>query len=582
MRGGLALAAVVALLAAPTAMAGTNGTWTPVTTDFNQTFNLVGLQRTADGVLHVAAQQKNAANPNHQDLVHIPIGPDGVAGPVATIAPDWASLNSPDLIANPGGGLLTIWGGIHSTTTGDPLNNGSFATSDDSGAAWTMDPVGPWPSGGTAGGSFVYAAQIAAANGADGTPFEAWTHGGVYVHRGLNPTTPVSDYNAALGGESTAIPAFGLDAGNGKLWIAWENGLGQNGIGVWAQEVDQASGAPVGSAIQMPGSVTPYQGSPESSTLLGRTPITGRPGRPGVWMSYPVGYPSLNKLLLWKVGDSAATTLATAKDGEIRQAALTAAPDGRLIAVWDQSGGGDKLFVRVSNTDATAWGAPFEIKPPKEESETWALQASAQSGGLVDILQNYTEGSGSPVRFWHTQALEPPELAKSVDASVVSGVVLIKLPGSNNFVPLAHDSNIPVGATVDATKGRVRILTAVPGGKTQSADFFQGVFAVTQAKTGLATMALAAGNFGVCGKSARVAGAAKVKVVRKLWAAGKGKFQTKGKYATAAIRGTTWLTQDQCNGTLVRVTQGKVLVRALKGHASRVLTKGQSFLVPKD
>src|SRR4051795_8178939 len=101
MRGGLALAAVVALLAAPTAMAGTNGTWTPVTTDFNQTFNLVGLQRTADGVLHVAAQQKNAANPNHQDLVHIPIGPDGVAGPVATIAPDWASLNSPDLIANP-------------------------------------------------------------------------------------------------------------------------------------------------------------------------------------------------------------------------------------------------------------------------------------------------------------------------------------------------------------------------------------------------------------------------------------------------------------------------------------------------
>src|SRR4051812_35911439 len=272
MRGGLALAAVVALLAAPTAMAGTNGNWTPVTPDYNQNFNLVGLHRTADGVLHVAAQAPSAANPQHQDFIHIPIGPDGVAGPRSTIASDWVGSNSPDLVANPGGGILAIWGGIHSTTTGDPLNNGSFATSDDSGSAWTTDPVGPWPSGGTAGGSFVYAEQISAAGGPDGTPFETWSHSGVYVHRGLDPNAPISDYNAPIGGETLAIPEFALDANTGKLWLGWENELGHNGLGVWAQEVDQASGAPVGSPVQMPGSVTTFQGSPESTSILGRTP----------------------------------------------------------------------------------------------------------------------------------------------------------------------------------------------------------------------------------------------------------------------------------------------------------------------
>src|SRR5689334_4801199 len=129
MRGGLALAAVIALLVAPTAMAGTNGAWTPVTPNFDQNFNLVGLHRTADGVLHVAAQA-NSADPNHYDLVHIPISSGGAVGPQSTITADWAGVNSPDLAANPGGGMLAIWGGIHSTTTGDPLNNGSFATSD--------------------------------------------------------------------------------------------------------------------------------------------------------------------------------------------------------------------------------------------------------------------------------------------------------------------------------------------------------------------------------------------------------------------------------------------------------------------
>jgi hypothetical protein len=299
-------------------------------------------------------------------------------------------------------------------------------------------------------------------------------------------------------------------------------------------------------------------------------------------MAYPTGYPSATKLLLWKVGDANSITLADTKDVDIHEVAITAAADGRLAVVWRENGGDGRMFARISNTTVTSWGPAFEIPQLNGAAETWAIQASGQSGGLIDVLENYSEGSsGTPMRFWHTQAVAPPELARSADVSVVSGVVLVKLPGSASFVPLSHTSQIPVGAIVDTTKGRVRVVTALPRGKTQSADFFQGVFQLTQAKTGLATMALVGGNFNVCGKAGRAASAAKSVDVRKLWGAGKGKFRTKGRYAAATIRGTTWLTDDRCDGTLIRVTQGAVTVRDLVKKRNVVVTKGHSYLAKR-
>jgi hypothetical protein len=48
--------------------------------------------------------------------------------------------------------------------------------------------------------------------------------------------------------------------------------------------------------------------------------------------------------------------------------------------------------------------------------------------------------------------------------------------------------------------------------------------------------------------------------VRHLWATGKGKFRTVGRFASATIRGTLWRTDDRCDGTLVHVQTGSVNV----------------------
>ena len=83
-------------------------------------------------------------------------------------------------------------------------------------------------------------------------------------------------------------------------------------------------------------------------------------------------------------------------------------------------------------------------------------------------------------------------------------------------------------------------------------EFYDGLFRITPTG-GLAELALTE-KLAPCSSRARAA--QKKPKSRKLWGDGKGKFRTKGRYAAATVRGTRWLTQDTCAGTLVRVTQG--------------------------
>src|SRR3954447_9670557 len=80
------------------------------------------------------------------------------------------------------------------------------------------------------------------------------------------------------------------------------------------------------------------------------------------------------------------------------------------------------------------------------------------------------------------------------------------------------------------------------------------------------------GDFTGCGAGRAVASARKGRPTRKLWAHVKGRFRTRGRHGAATVRGTTWLTQDSCAGTLVAVRHGLVAVRDL--------TRRRTFMVP--
>ena len=183
-----------------------------------------------------------------------------------------------------------------------------------------------------------------------------------------------------------------------------------------------------------------------------------------------------------------------------------------------------------------------------------------------------------------------PVPGKTFDARVVSGDVFIKYPPGagpraavkppKGFVPLKGAANIPMGAQLDTRSGRVAVTSAADtaAAKTQTADFYDGIFQVKQAlpkkkpkkPAALITDLVLKGepSRSECAplKGASAAAAKKKKrgaksVLGSLWGNGKGKFRTNGKYSSATVRGTIWLTQDRCDGTLTTVKRGTVSVR---------------------
>jgi hypothetical protein len=169
-----------------------------------------------------------------------------------------------------------------------------------------------------------------------------------------------------------------------------------------------------------------------------------------------------------------------------------------------------------------------------------------------------------------------PVFHKTVVVKVVSGKVRVRRPGSSQFVELSGSDGIPLGSTVDTLAGVVE-LTSVPkaGGKPQSGRFYEGVFKVTQ--TGSVTNLALTEPLAACRGGGRSAAAGKKKQ-RHLWGDGKGSFRTSGKYSSATVRGTKWLVQDSCAGTLTRVARGSVKVRDRVRDKTVVVSAGKSYL----
>jgi hypothetical protein len=143
---------------------------------------------------------------------------------------------------------------------------------------------------------------------------------------------------------------------------------------------------------------------------------------------------------------------------------------------------------------------------------------------------------------------------------------------------------VPVGTIIDARKGSVRLFSVGRNGRLQSALFFDGVFQVLQ-KPGqaLTRLELVGGSFAGCPRPSKARASAKRKrtsSVRHLWGSGSGQFRTEGRFASATVRGTKWLTDDRCDGTLVRVTVGAVTVRDQTRRKTLVLKKPKSYLAP--
>ena len=153
--------------------------------------------------------------------------------------------------------------------------------------------------------------------------------------------------------------------------------------------------------------------------------------------------------------------------------------------------------------------------------------------------------------------------------------MLVKLKGAKTFTPVDVTTGIALGSTVDVKKGAVKLTTVGKDGKPQTATFSEGIFLVTQ--SGSTTDLELVEALAACPKRGKAAGAASKPKERHLWGDGKGAFRTKGSYSAATVRGTHWLVQDTCAGTLTRVVTGVVAVRDNVKHKTLTLRAGKRY-----
>lgn len=151
-----------------------------------------------------------------------------------------------------------------------------------------------------------------------------------------------------------------------------------------------------------------------------------------------------------------------------------------------------------------------------------------------------------------------PKLGRTVVVRATDGRVTVKPRGHKPIKLTRHPVAIPLRSVVDTTHGKVELTSAKPKGGTQSGVFSEGAFVVTQRKRdGLTDLTLSGGDFSAC-KKAAAAGApitdAKRNRRRRLFGRARGHFRSRGRSNSANVRGTDWLMEDRCNGT---VTQNK-------------------------
>jgi hypothetical protein len=171
---------------------------------------------------------------------------------------------------------------------------------------------------------------------------------------------------------------------------------------------------------------------------------------------------------------------------------------------------------------------------------------------------------------------------------VRKGIAGFSPRGISRFVPLRDLLNLPVASSVDATDATITLQSAKTRRGRQTATLAAGRFQVLQSgkrrAKGLTDIVMKGGSFSNCtarssGSEANTAQRRRrsKRVVRRLRTNAKGRFRTRGRYSAATVRGTKYEIIDRCDGTLTKVSRGKVAVRDFRRKKTIIVRAGKSY-----
>jgi hypothetical protein len=168
-----------------------------------------------------------------------------------------------------------------------------------------------------------------------------------------------------------------------------------------------------------------------------------------------------------------------------------------------------------------------------------------------------------------------PRRGRTVVVSRVQGRVTVRQPNSRRFTRVSQPRALRVGGFVNASAGVAGVKIATRS-RNWTARLSHGSAQVHQTASGQTTFQLT-GTLD-CAQSAGVSRHRPRHTSRSLWVNDQGgPFVSRGRYVSAAARGTFWITTDYCDRTVVRVRQGKVLITNLVTHRKVTVTAGHSY-----
>jgi Ca2+-binding RTX toxin-like protein len=197
-------------------------------------------------------------------------------------------------------------------------------------------------------------------------------------------------------------------------------------------------------------------------------------------------------------------------------------------------------------------GTTVTLAPDPEPGWSFGGWSGACSGtGTCTVTMNAAKSVGADF------LPPPPTGGETANLALSRGTVVVRPPSSQQFT-LAGAAQVPIGTQVDATAGAVKV-TVARGATLDTSEFYAGEFTVLQQTArAIGELRLSGGDFLDCVPSIRAL--AKKRPTRKLWGSGKGRYRTRGRYSSATVRGTKWLTEDLCGGTRTTVVEGTVIV----------------------
>ena len=151
-------------------------------------------------------------------------------------------------------------------------------------------------------------------------------------------------------------------------------------------------------------------------------------------------------------------------------------------------------------------------------------------------------------------------LGRVVSIRLVRGDARVRLRGMDRFFPLVGKTELPVRSTVDARRGSVELSTRSSEGLLRTSLLRRGAFMVDQvpSRSPLTDIRLRGGALDRCGARTGTLTSNGHRFSRTLWVRARERLRVSGRYGYAQAHRATWSTTDRCDGTLVRVRQGRV------------------------